>query len=145
LFLGLLPLGALSQRTLKVDVSLVNVLFTVTDPMGRFVPGLKQDDFTVEEDGQKQEIQRFSVENKLPLTLGMLIDTSPSVSSVFSDEKETAIHFLDSVLRPDDLAMVINFDRDVTLVQDLSNDRRKLQSAIEDLRTGQRTSIYDAV
>jgi VWFA-related protein len=141
----IIPLAALSQNTLKVDVSLVNVNFTVRDASGRFVPGLKQEDFTVEEDGRKQEIQRFSVENQLPLTIGMLIDTSPSVSSVFNDEKDTAIRFLDSTLRPDDLAMVINFDREVTLDQDLTNDKRKLRSAIDDLRTGNGTAIYDAI
>jgi len=83
-----LCIPALAQNTLRVDVSLVNVYFTVRDASGRFVPGLKQEDFTVEEDGRKQEIQRFTVENQLPLTIGMLIDTSPSVSSVFNDEKE---------------------------------------------------------
>src|SRR5262249_24208267 len=93
----------------------------------------------------KQEIQRFSRENELPITLGMLIDTSPSVSSVFADEKETAVNFLDSVLRPNDLAMVINFDHEVTLVQDFTDDKRKLSAGIRSLRTGQGTSIYDAV
>src|SRR5262249_1601023 len=98
-----------------------------------------------EEDGRKQEIQRFSVENQLPLTIGMLIDTSPSVSSVFNDEKDTAIRFLDSTLRPDDLAMGITFDREVTLDQDVTNDKTKLRSPIDTLRTGAGTVVYDAV
>jgi VWFA-related protein len=141
----IIPAAARSQNTIKVDVSLVNVFFTVTDASGRFVPGLKQEDFTVQEDGLKQEIQRFSAESQLPLTIGMLVDTSPSVSGVFNDEKDTAIQFLDSTLRRDDLAMVIDFNREVTLDQDLTSDKRKLSSAIDSLRPGPGTSIYDAV
>ena len=141
----IIPVAARSQNTIKVDVSLVNVFFTVTDASGRFVPGLKQEDFTVQEDGLKQEIQRFSAESQLPLTIGMLVDTSPSVSGVFNDEKDTAIQFLDSTLRRDDLAMVIDFNREVTLDQDLTSDKRKLSSAIDSLRPGPGTSIYDAV
>jgi len=144
LLVSLAP-AASPQSAIKVDVSLVNVSFTVTDAAGHFVTGLGKDDFTVEENGRKQDIQRFSLENALPLTIGMLIDTSPSVSGVFEDEKETATQFLESVLRPDDLAMVINFDHDVTLEQDLTNDKRKLRSAISGLRVGRGTAVYDAV
>jgi len=75
------------QDTLKVIVDLVNVQFTVTDRHGRFVPGLTKQDFLVEEDGRRQEIRNFSRENELPLTLAMLIDTSPSVRPVFEEEK----------------------------------------------------------
>src|SRR5215831_1452582 len=112
------PLSILSQTPLRVNVDLTNVSFSVTDRTGRFVSGLKQDDFTVEEEGLKQEINSFSRENELPLTIGMLIDKSPSVGSVFGDERSTAISFLDATLRSNDLAMVISFDRTVTLEED---------------------------
>src|SRR5262245_43263335 len=69
-----------SQDTLKVAVDLVNVQFSVTDRRGRFVSGLTANDFKVEEDGRRQEIRNFARENELPLTLALLIDTSPSVS-----------------------------------------------------------------
>ncbi|MBI2150843.1 MAG: VWA domain-containing protein, partial [Acidobacteria bacterium] len=65
--------------TLKVIVDLVDVQFSVTDRRGRFVPGLRAQDFLVQEDGRRQEIRNFSRESELPLTLGLLIDTSPSV------------------------------------------------------------------
>src|SRR5689334_13922656 len=115
-----MALGAIAQDqlTLKVGVDLVNVLFTVTDRKGRLVSGLSRTDFAVEEEGKKQQIQYFSAENQLPLTLAMLVDTSPSVQPVFDDEKATATDFLASILRKDDLAMVIGFDRSVTLVPD---------------------------
>jgi len=109
------------------------------------VPGLSKDDFSVEEDGHKQEIQSFSRENTLPLTIGMLIDTSPSVSRVFSDEKETATNFLDATLKRGDLAFLIGFSRDVTLVQDYTDSQQKLKEAINSLYTAAGTAVYDAV
>src|SRR5215831_10311135 len=139
------PVWALVQTTLKVDVNLVNVPFLVTDAQGRFVPGLNKDDFTVEEDGHPQDIQSFSRENSLPLSVGMLIDTSPSVSRVFDDEKETAINFLDTTLRRGDLAFVIGFSKEVTLVEDFTDNRQKLRDAIQSLFTQAGTSVYDAI
>src|SRR5215813_5334067 len=133
------------QDTLKVNVDLVNVQFTVTDRHGRFVPGLTKQDFLVEEDGRRQEIRNFARENELPLTLAMLIDTSPSVRPVFDEEKATAEGFLESILRPKDLALVMGFDREVTLVQDFTENTRALKRAIQELEIGGGTSIYDAV
>jgi len=133
------------RDTLKVSVDLVNVPFTVTDRHGRFVSGLTAKDFAVEEDGRRQEIRNFARENELPLTLAMLIDTSPSVRPVFDEEKATANAFLESILRSKDLALVIGFDRSVTLVQDYTENIRLLRKAIEELETGGGTSIYDAV
>jgi len=74
---------------------------------------VKQDDFVVEEDGRKQDIQQFSLENERPLTLGILVDKSPSVGRVFGDEKAAAISFLDTTLKAGDLTMVISFDGSV--------------------------------
>jgi VWFA-related protein len=133
------------QAPLRVNVDLINVSFSVTDRTGRFVPGLKQEDFAVEEDGRKQDITRFSHENELPLTLGMLIDKSPSVGRVFADEKAMAISFLDSALRSGDLAMVISFDRTVTLEEDFTDNKRALRRAIDGVQIGNGTSIYDAI
>src|SRR5437660_5382031 len=133
------------QDTLRVTVDLVNVQFSVTDRHGRFVPGLTAQDFKVEEDGRRQEIRNFARENQLPLTLALLIDTSPSVRPVFDEEKLTAVSFLESVLREKDLALVIGFDRSVTMFQDYTDNVRLLKRAIEELETGGGTSVYDAV
>ncbi|HLH31607.1 MAG TPA: VWA domain-containing protein, partial [Terriglobia bacterium] len=133
------------QGTLKVDVALVNVQFTVTDRHGRLVPGLKKEDFLVEEDGRRQEIRNFAHENELPLTLALLVDTSPSVRPVFEEEKSTASGFLQSILRSKDLALIMGFDREVTLVQDYTDSPSELIRAIDDLKIGGGTSIYDAI
>jgi len=133
------------QTPLRVNVDLVNVAFTVTDRTGRFVSGLKQDDFALEEDGRKQDIQRFSQENEKPLTIGVLIDKSPSVGPVFNEEKAAAVSFLDTTLKSGDLAMVISFDRTVTLEEDFTEDKKPLRQAINSLTTGNGTSVYDAI
>jgi VWFA-related protein len=139
------PARQSGQDTLKVNVDLVNVQFTVTDRHGRFVPGLTKQDFLVEEDGRRQEIRNFARENELPLTLAMLVDTSPSVRPVFDEEKTTAERFLETILRPKDLALVMGFDREVTLVQDYTDSARDLKRAVADLQIGGGTSIYDAI
>jgi VWFA-related protein len=147
LLLLVTALSAVAQDvlTIKVGVDLVNVLFTVTDRKGRLVSGLTQKDFALEEDGKKQEIRHFSNDNDSPLTLGLVIDTSPSVRPVFAEEKVTAVAFLESVLQDGDLAMVIGFDRSVTLVQDYTDSVRYLRTAINELEIGGGTSMFDAV
>jgi Ca-activated chloride channel homolog len=140
--------GALAQDqddTLKVSVDLVNVPFSVTDRHGRFVAGLSAKDFLVEEDGRRQQIRNFARENELPLTLALLIDTSPSVRPVFEEEKTTAKSFLESIMRSKDLALIIGFDRSITLVQDYTENVRLLKRAIDELEIGGGTSVYDAV
>jgi len=138
-------LAQTTQDTLKVSVDLVSVQFSVTNKRGRFVPGLTAQDFKIEEDGRRQEIRNFARENELPLTLALLIDTSPSVRPIFDEEKSTAVGFLESVLREKDLALVIGFDRSVTMVQDYTDNVRLLKRAIDELEIGGGTSVYDAV
>jgi VWFA-related protein len=133
------------QFTLRVGVDLVDVLFSVTDRNGRFISGLGPEDFRVEEDGEPQEINYFTRENQLPLTLALLVDTSPSVDPVFEEEKRTAIAFLRTTLRPEDLALVIGFDRSVTLFQDFTDNADLLGRAIRSLEVGSGTSVYDAI
>jgi len=134
-----------AQDTLKVAVDLVNVQFSVTDKRGRFVAGLTAQDFKVEEDGRRQEIRNFARENELPLTLALLIDTGRSVRPIFGEEKITAVGFLESILRPKDLALIIGFHREVTMVQDYTENANLLKRAIDGLEIGGGTSIYDAV
>src|SRR5213594_3691160 len=140
-----LALSGQSQDTLKVTIDLVNVQFSVTDRQGRFVPGLTARDFKVEEDSRRQEIRNFARENESPLTLALLIDTSPSVRPIFDEEKLTAASFLESILREKDLALVIGFDQSVTLLQDYTENLKLLKRAIDELEIGGGTSIYDAV
>jgi VWFA-related protein len=144
------PAGQILQSDeatrITVDVTRVNLLFTVTDKKGRFITDLGKDDFEVVEGKRRQTISDFAAESDLPLRLGILIDTSNSVRERFKFEQEAASQFIDSVMRTNlDKALVVSFDTSAELVADLINDTDKLTAAIRDLRPGGGTSLYDAI
>ncbi len=122
------------QQPLRVQVNLVNLFATVRDKQKRIIPDLTQDDFRILEDGQEQKIAFFSRETSLPVTLGLLIDTSGSEERMLPAEQEAASRFLARFLRPKDLAMVITFDLDVDLLADFTSDRSELERAIQRAR-----------
>jgi VWFA-related protein len=115
---------------IRVQVNLVNLFATVRDKHKAVVTGLTKDDFQVYEDGQLQEITYFSAESNLPITVGMLMDTSGSEYYMLSGEKEAGSRFLARVMRKGDLAMVMSFDTDVDLLADFTDDRGMLNRAI---------------
>ena len=118
------------------EVKIVNVVATVRRKNGEIVRDLAQDDFTIEEDGKPQTIKYFSHETDLPLTLGLLVDTSMSQRRVLGEEESASYRFLDKVLREDrDVAFLIHFDFDVELLQDLTSSKRDLQKALALLQT----------
>ena len=121
---------------LKAAVNLVNLFATVRDKNKRIVGDLVQEDFKVYEDNQEQRIAFFSKEVTLPLTLGLLIDTSGSERNRLGAEQEAAIRFLERVMRKGDEAMVISFDFDVDLLLDFTDDRAQIERAINRARIG---------
>ena len=131
----LLPAGALrsqQQPQISVEVKVVNVLATVRDKHGQIVSNLGKDDFELEEDGRPQTITYFTRETDLPLTLGLLVDTSESQRRVLDQERSASRSFIDDMLRVDkDKAFVIHFDHEVELLQDLTSSRQKLESALD--------------
>jgi len=125
---------------ITAHVKVVNVLATVHDKKGAIIHDLDRDDFELKEDDRPQNIRYFSHETDLPLSLGMLVDTSRSQRRVLSEERDAASNFLDQVLRVDkDQAFVIHFDKEVELLQDLTSSRKKLQDAISLLQVPERT------
>ena len=117
---------------INVTVKVVKVLATVRDKHGQIVSNLGKDDFVLEEDGRPQTITYFTRETDLPLTLGLLVDTSESQRRVLDQERTASHSFLDDMLREDkDLAFVIHFDKQVELLQDLTSSREKLASALQ--------------
>jgi Ca-activated chloride channel homolog len=129
-----------------LDVTRVNMLFTVTDKKGRFITNLTKEDFQVVENKKQQAIQEFTAESDLPLRLGILIDTSNSIRDRFKFEQEAAIQFINSVVKPrHDKALVVSFDTSAELVADLIDDTEKLARNIRTLRPGGGTALYDAV
>ena len=115
---------------IRVQVNVVNLFATVRDKHKAIVTGLTKDDFDVSEDGQPQEITYFSAESSLPITLGLLIDTSGSEYYMLGAEKDAGSRFLARVLRKGDLAMVMSFDTDVDLLADFTDDKSVLNRAI---------------
>jgi Ca-activated chloride channel family protein len=129
-----------------LDVTRVNMLFTVTDKKGLFVTDLGKDDFQVFENKTPQSIAEFTAETDLPLRLGILIDTSNSIRERFKFEQEAANSFINSVVRQGrDKAMVVSFDTSAELVADLIDDTEKLQNAVRSLRPGGGTALFDAI
>jgi len=121
-------------QTFKAEVNVVNVFYNVKDKHGMLIPNLTKDDFQVFEDGKPQNIKYFSSESNQPLTLGIMIDTSASQTRVLDIEQEACTQFLKEVLRDKDLAFVINFDVDVDLDQDFTNNIRDLSRALNKMQ-----------
>src|ERR1700730_3030273 len=122
--------------TIAVEVKEVTLPVTVRDKHGKIVGDLNKDDFTLQEDGRPQSIRYFSQQANLPLTLGLLVDTSRSQTNVLDAERNASRSFLDQMLvQAKDKAFLIHFDRDVELLQDLTSSREKLQAALELLKT----------
>jgi VWFA-related protein len=118
--------------TLKVTTEVVNVYAVVEDKHHRLIPGLNKEDFEVTEDNAPQEVRYFSRETDTPLTMGLMVDTSPSQRRVLPIEQEQAKVFLDQVLRPKDLVFVLHFDIEVELLQDFTSERQRLAKAIDE-------------
>ncbi len=130
---------------ITLDVNRVNMLFTVSDKKGRFVTDLTKTDFEIIESKRPQSIIEFTAEADLPLRLAILIDTSNSIRDRFKFQQEAAIEFVNSVMRPQDRAVVVSFDTGAELVADLTNDNAKLAAAIRGLRPGGGTALFDAI
>ena len=121
--------------TFSVDVKVVNVLATVRDKHGNIVNNLTKDDFVLEEDGRPQTIRYFARETDLPLTLGLLVDTSRSQSQVLDQERTASSRFANDVLREGkDTSFLIHFDHEAELLQDLTTSRQKMVSALQSLQ-----------
>src|SRR4051794_30618194 len=123
------------DATIRVDVDLVNILFTVkTKKGGQLIPNLEKQNFKVYEDGKQQTIQRFSRETDLPLTLGLLIDISASQERLIDIERQAASQFFSSVIRKKDEAFLISFGKSTDLLQDYTSSPRQLSAALRDLQ-----------
>jgi VWFA-related protein len=116
--------------TFKVSANLVDLFFTVKDKSGQLVPHLTKNDCTVLEDKEQQTLKNFAAESNLPLTLGILLDTSGSQQRVLPLEQDAGSQFLERVIRPKDEAFLLSFDVNVDLLQDFTNSPRLLAHAM---------------
>jgi VWFA-related protein len=125
---------------IAVQTNMVTVFASVRDKKGHILSDLSKDDFALDEDGKPQTITYFAREDKLPLTVGLLVDTSLSQRTVLGDERTASAAFIDHTLREEmkDKAFLIHFDYEVELLQDLTTSRQKLDSALNLLQISQR-------
>jgi VWFA-related protein len=129
---------------IRTEVNLVNLFVTVRDKNKRIVTDLKQEDFKVTEDGHDEKISFFSKEMALPITLGLLLDTSGSEQFMLGAIQDAGGRFLRRVLRKGDEAMIISFDTDVDLLSDFTDDRGQLDRAISKARINSPAGGYIA-
>jgi VWFA-related protein len=123
-----------NQPAIKAEVNLVNLFATVRDKNKRIITDLKKEDFKVFEDGHEEQIAFFSKEMTMPITMGLLLDTSGSEQNMLGAIQGAGSRFMRRVLRKGDEAMVISFDTDVDLLSDFTDDRSILDRAISKAR-----------
>jgi VWFA-related protein len=152
------PIQLDDTQTLKVNVNLVNVYFSVRDKNG-FITNLHKDDCSIYENKALQKTKNFTQEKNLPLTIGILLDTSGSQQNVLPLEQQSGAEFLKDVLTPKDEAFLISFDINVNLLSDYTNSPREIKRSIDSaqINTGAGTGsvtgngsargtlLYDAV
>jgi len=134
------PAADQPAATLKIQAREVVLPVTVRDKHGALVTSLQKADFTLTEDGRPQTIKSFTRESNLPFRLGLLVDTSRSVSAALDNERKAAEKFVDQMLPADpdtakqkDEAFLIHFDREVELLEDFTNSRDKLHHELDDM------------
>jgi Ca-activated chloride channel family protein len=130
-------------QVFRAGVELVSLNVTVTDSAGRYVTDLDQDDFSVFEDGAKQELSFFNKTN-LPIALSLLIDSSASMEQRMEHAQEAAIGFARKI-RPHDMAQVVDFDSRVEIKSGFTNKLEELESAIRTTSAGGSTALHNAV
>src|SRR5579862_7108325 len=134
ILLALAPAVFAQDDTIKVDVNLVNVLCSVRNKSNGLVGNLEKKDFQIFEDGKEQEIKYFTRETDLPLTIGLLVDTSGSQQRLLDIEKRAASQFFSKVLRKKDLAFLMQFGAEAELLQDETNSPKLLLDGLNQLR-----------
>jgi Ca-activated chloride channel family protein len=129
----------------RTSVDLINVTATVTDSQGRFVPGLRAEDFEVYEDGKLQTISQFDSE-RVPVSLGIVLDTSGSMEGdKMTNAKGAVRRFLDELLGPQDEVFLIKFDSRVNLLSEWTENRAAVSRIVGSIRPAGGTALYDAM
>ena len=132
------------EYKLAVDVELVNVVATVLDENQKYMDGLRKEDFKVFEDGQEQTISFFSHDLRVPVSVGVLVDTSGSMKHKLQQALQT-VREISMALSPQDEVFVVSFNSDVELRQKFTSNSADVQKAIKDLKAGGETAAYDAI
>ena len=139
------PPIASQTASVKVTVRLVNILTTVRDGSGRLAPGLSKEDFQIYDEGELQQIRVFDREAALPLSVALLLDASLSTAKDLKFEKQSAIRFIRSILRPQDRMALFAVTGVVTQVAPFTASATRLEKAVRRVRPHGGTSLFDAI
>lgn len=142
--IGAIVLGSAVFAQLKVDVALINVVATVTDDRGLYVPDLTAEDFIIQEDGKNQTISHLSQSDDVPVSMGITLDTSGSMERKIGTATNAVERFIRTI-HPDDDIFLMTFSERPLLRQDFTSDRDKLASALRRVTVGGGTALYDAL
>lgn len=129
---------------LNVNVELVNVVATVLDEQGKYMDGLKLDDFQVFEDGEEQKISFFSHDLRVPISVGVLVDCSGSMRHKLQQALQTVREIALS-LSPQDEMFVVSFNSDVEMRRHFTSNMQDIQKSLRDIKAGGETAAYDAI
>jgi Ca-activated chloride channel family protein len=133
------------STTLKVDVKLVNIFVTVTDPHGSPVAGLTKDNFSLQEDGHEQKISIFDKQSALPLSIALTVDTSLSTRHDLPLEQASAKRFAHAIVRPIDALSIYSFSEVVQQATPFTADLKRIDEGIDHIRVGAATALFDAI
>jgi Ca-activated chloride channel family protein len=140
----MLLLVVATAAQIRVNVELVNVVVTVTDSNGRYVSGLKASDFALQEDGVVREVSHFGFSNDLPVSVGIVFDSSASMEKKLATATRAVDRFLQDIHEDDDI-FFLTFDESVKLRQDFTSAREKLSNALGKVKLAYGTALYDGV
>src|SRR5256712_13958464 len=129
---------------LNVEVELVNITATVLDEQGKYMEGLRLEDFQVFEDGEEQKISFFSHDLRVPISVGVLIDSSGSMRHKLQQALQT-VREIALALSPQDEIFVLSFNSDVELRRHFTSNMQEIQRAMRDIKAGGETAAYDAI
>lgn len=141
---ALLLLAGATAAQIRVNVQLVNVVATVTDNRGRYVENLKASDFTLLEDGTPQQISHFAYSTDIPVSVGIVLDTSTSMERKIATATRAVDRFLRDIHEDDDI-FLMTFDQSVRVRQDFTSDREKLWRVLDKVQLSSGTALYDGV
>lgn len=138
------PIKEKDDEVIKVNTEIVTLTATVTDKNGRPRTDLKRDDFTIYEDGVVQKLDYFNTGDRIPMSLGILFDTSGSMEDKIEGVQDAVVHFVKSVA-PGDEIFLVKFSDDAEIVQDFTDDKKLILRTVQHLEPRGSTALYDAV
>lgn len=138
------PLKERDDEVIRVNTELVMLTATVSDKNGRYRSDLKREDFTVYENGAEQKLEYFNTGDRIPMSLGIVFDVSGSMEDKIEGVQDAVEHFVKEVA-PGDEIFLIKFSDDADIVQDFTDDKKKILRTIQNLDPKGSTALYDAI